>query len=285
MHYLSLWKKRFSGLCLYVYKNTQRNIFSELFTFIQATRHLRTRLSFVEIETGNAKLKGNKPHNSSDLFVTTAETKINQLKSCFFVMPWSSTQRQRLALEKALLEQNFRSRVTWIDPTENTKVEVRVTCTNNKQYTLRIYLPPDFPNSVPQMIVKTPWMTTLKKRDGRELEGIADHTLGSRDGCTLICHFKPALWRDNVTLYQTVMKGMIWLEAYEAHLRTGATLSRYLAEMWTVCSLSWLPHANDWSIITHKKVDVSQTVRSLVLINVFSSNNDEPTRLLKSVKK
>lgn len=147
-------------------------------------------------------------------------------------MPWSATQRQRLAFEKSLLEKYFRSnRVSWIDPTGDAKVEVRVTCTNDKQYTLRIYVPQDYPNSVPHMIVKTPWMTTLKKRDGRELEGIADHTLGSRDGCTLICHFKPALWKDNNTLYQIFMKGLIWLEAYEAHLRTGATLSRYLAEM------------------------------------------------------
>ena len=153
-------------------------------------------------------------------------------------MPWSATQRQRLAFEKSLLEKYFSNRVTWIDPTGDTKVEVRVTCSNDKQYTLRVYLPQDFPNSVPPMIVKTPWMTTLKKRDGRELHGVADHTYGTRDGCTQICHFKPGLWKDNNTLYQVIMKGLIWLEAYEAHLRTGATLNRYLAEMWMIsCSL------------------------------------------------
>ena len=148
-------------------------------------------------------------------------------------MPWSATQRQRLAFEKSLLEKYFRNRVSWIDPTGDTKVEVRVTCSNDKQYTLRLYLPQDFPNSVPPMIVKTPWMTTLKKRDGRTDMGecAGDHTYGTRDGCTQICHFKPALWKDNNTLYQVVMKGLIWLEAYEAHLRTGASLSRYLAEM------------------------------------------------------
>lgn len=151
---------------------------------------------------------------------------------CSLIMPWSATQRQRLAFEKSLLEKYFRNRVSWIDPTGDTKVEVRVTCSNDKQYTLRIYLPQDFPNSVPPMIVKTPWMTTLKKRDGRtDLGGSSDHTYGTRDGCTQICHFKPELWKDNITLYQVVMKGLIWLEAYEAHLRTGASLSRYLAEM------------------------------------------------------
>ena len=146
-------------------------------------------------------------------------------------MPWTATQQQRLAFEKSLLDKYFRNRVTWIDPTGDTKIEVQVTCSNDQQYILRVYLPSDFPNSVPPMIVKTPWMTTLKKRDGRELEGVADHTYGVRDGCTQICHFKPGLWKDNNTLYQVFMKGLIWLEAYQAHLRTGQPLKVYLAEM------------------------------------------------------
>ena len=82
------------------------------------------------------------------------------------------------------------------------------------------------------MIVKTPRMTTLKSCSGGELDGGSeDHIYGTRDGCTQICHFRPSLWKDNNTLYQVVMKGLIWLEAYEAHLRTGANLSQYLAEM------------------------------------------------------
>ena len=88
-------------------------------------------------------------------------------------MSWSASQRQRLAFEKSLLEKYFQNRVTWIDPTEagETKVEVLVTCSNDKQYILRVYLPSDFPNSVPPMIVKTPSMTTLKKRNGNNLDG------------------------------------------------------------------------------------------------------------------
>jgi len=146
-------------------------------------------------------------------------------------MPWSASQRQRLGFEKNLLEQYFPNRVTWIDPTGDTKVEVRVTCTNDRQYTLRVYLPADFPNSVPDMIVKTPSMCRLTRRDGSELVGSPDHVYGSRDGCTQICHFRPNLWRSDNTLYQVVMKGLIWLEAYQAHLRTGSNLSTYLSEM------------------------------------------------------
>ncbi|XP_078372137.1 uncharacterized protein LOC144655710 [Oculina patagonica] len=139
-------------------------------------------------------------------------------------MPWSVTQRQRLGFEKDLLEKYFRNRVSWINPTSDTKVEVRVTCTNNKQYTLRVYLPSDYPNSCPEMVVSSHGIL-LSGVDGE------NHTLGSKDGCTKICHFRPSLWKDDNTLYQVIMKGLIWLEAYEAHLRTRQPLSRYLQEM------------------------------------------------------
>ena len=147
-------------------------------------------------------------------------------------MSWSPTQRKRLGFEKDLLEQYFRGRVSWINPTGNTRVEVRVTCTNDKQYTLRVYLPSDYPNSCPDMVVSNP-SSCLRKRDGSLLSDTdgGNHTLDSRDGCTKICHFRSNLWRDNKTLYQVVMKGLIWLEAYEAHLRTGNSLSKYLQEM------------------------------------------------------
>ena len=147
-------------------------------------------------------------------------------------MPWSANQRQRLGFEKDLLEKYFRGRVSWINPTDDTRVEVRVTCTNDKEYTLRVYLPSDYPSSCPDMIVSSP-SSCLRKKDGSTMSGMngTDHTLGTRDGCTMICHFRKSSWKDDNTLYQVVMKGLIWLEAYEAHLRTGNPLSRYLAEM------------------------------------------------------
>ena len=147
-------------------------------------------------------------------------------------MPWSATQQKRLGFEKNILEKYFGNRVSWINPTGDTKVEVRVTTTNDKQYTLRVYLPGDFPNSCPQMIVSNP-SSCLRAKDGSLLSGTSgnNHTLRSIDGCTQICHFNSSLWKDNNTLYQVVMKGLIWLEGYEAHLRTGQPLNKYLQEM------------------------------------------------------
>ena len=147
-------------------------------------------------------------------------------------MGWSGAQRKRLGMEKQLLEKYFPGRATWIDPTGNTKVEVRMTTNNDKSYTLRVYIPMDFPNSCPEMVVSQP-SGVLRKKDG-SLMGSAcgsDHIWDSRDGRTRICHFVPRKWTSDNTLYQVFMKGRIWLEAYEGHLKTGRSLSNYLVEM------------------------------------------------------
>ena len=72
-------------------------------------------------------------------------------------MPWTPVQRNRLATEKRVLEHFFPGKVTWIDPTGDTKVEVLLNTNNGHKYCLRIYLKStdgssDFPNSVPDMV-------------------------------------------------------------------------------------------------------------------------------------
>lgn len=152
-------------------------------------------------------------------------------------MPWSASQQKRLGLEKELLEKYLHGRVSWINPTGSTIVEVRATCTNSKEYTLKVYLPSDFPNSCPDMVVKPPsstWFSYyLRKKDGSKMDDASgsDHTLEGRDGYTKICHFRSCLWKSDYTIYQVIMKGLIWLEAYEAHLRTGRPLGSFLKEM------------------------------------------------------
>ena len=52
--------------------------------------------------------------------------------------------------------------------------------------------------------------------------------LPSKDGYTQICHFLPRSWKGDKTLFDIIMKGRTWLEAYEIHLQTGVSLDRYL---------------------------------------------------------
>ena len=151
-------------------------------------------------------------------------------------MPWSPAQRQRLAFEKTVLDKYFGDRVSWTDPTGKARVEVKVVCSDDKEYILRVYLPPDYPASCPSMIVlppSVPWFSFyLLTRDGKKMNHACslDCTLEGAEGFTCISHCKGSLWKNNDTLYQVFMKGFIWLEAYEAHLRTGKSISSYLQE-------------------------------------------------------
>ena len=150
---------------------------------------------------------------------------------CSRVMPWSQTQQRRLSMEKGILEKYFPGRVTWIDPQGSTKVEVAMNTNNGKAYTLRVYVPGDCLNSCPVMVVRRP-SSPLTLRNGDQVPCSGDyHCWGKHDGYTQICHYRACNWTSSNTLYQVFMKGRIWLEAYEGHLRTGRALSAYLAEM------------------------------------------------------
>ena len=140
-------------------------------------------------------------------------------------MPWSPAQRQRLAAEKSVLEHYFPGCVKWIDPTGNTKVEVTLKTNNENQYTLRVYIG-GFPNSVPDMVVVS------SPKPMPDWEGsYANHTLSKRDGFLRICHYHSSQWTDRSSLYEVFMKGRVWLEAYEGHLRTGQPMNYFLREM------------------------------------------------------
>ena len=108
-------------------------------------------------------------------------------------------------------------------------VEVEVFSTKGKKHVLRVYIPPDFPNSCPPMVAISP--DGLLRRKDRSLLGIAsrqDHVLSSKDGYTRIYHFPANKWVGNRTLFQVIKKGLVWLEAYELHLQTGDAIDLFL---------------------------------------------------------
>ena len=145
-------------------------------------------------------------------------------------MPWSPDQIRRLAIERQILDSYFPGRVTWISPHHSAKVEVKLQTNNDKNYALRVYLPGDFPNSCPIVVVASP--ASLVQRNGQPLpeNSSSFHTLGDVDGHIAICHFYPPLWNTQNTLFQVFLKGRLWIEAYEGHLATGQTLDVFLPE-------------------------------------------------------
>ena len=143
---------------------------------------------------------------------------------------WSGSQISRLSLERDVLDKYFPNRVTWTAPRGATEVELKLETNNNKSYKLRIKIPADFPNSCPRLIVVSP--KNLRQKNGQPLpENNSEfHTLGAEDGCIAICHFYPMHWNAQDTLYEVFMKGRLWLEAYEGHLKSGQPISVYLPE-------------------------------------------------------
>jgi ubiquitin-protein ligase len=147
-------------------------------------------------------------------------------------MIWSQVQRQRLAVEKDILRKYF-STFTWINPTDsnNTRIEGQVKTDVGNIYKLRVYVPSDYPNSRPDMVVISPY--PLKGYRGQDMKehGTSGsmHTLEPRDGYLKICHYRD--WLPNITLYKVVLKGRVWLEALEAHKRTGQPIDTFLSHM------------------------------------------------------
>lgn len=142
-------------------------------------------------------------------------------------MRWNPIQRQRLVVEKDILEKYFPGKVQWIDPTGNTKVEVTMTTNSNQVYCLRLYVPTDFPNSLPTLVVRS----SPRPMPNWGNSG-ATHTLGrTGDGFLKICHYEDSHWNAEHTFYEIFMKGRLWLEAYEGHMTTQKPLDYYLGHM------------------------------------------------------
>ena len=103
--------------------------------------------------------------------------------------------------------------------------------TNSKTlYTLRLYVPSDMPNSVPDVIITYP--APLTDYQGKKLTDYSYsgtmHLLTPRDGYPRICTYKSTYWNPNRTFYNVLMKARIWLEALEGHKATAMPLDYYL---------------------------------------------------------
>lgn len=147
-------------------------------------------------------------------------------------MTWDLNQRKRLMMEKTILQKYFPS-FSWINPTDsnNTRIEGYLKTNIGNKYKLRVYVPSDFPNSQPDMVILSP--SPLKGHRGKDMRehgaSQAMHTLNPRDGYLKICHYRG--WLPNTTLYKVVLKGRIWLEALEGHKKTGQAMDEFLSHM------------------------------------------------------
>jgi hypothetical protein len=144
-------------------------------------------------------------------------------------MAWSIEQQNRLNKEWDIVKQYF--------PNFEFKYYGSQLClegwmyTNQKNaYHLRLYVPQDMPNSVPEVVVTYPY--PVKDYSGKALHdytySATMHLLSPRDGYPKICTYKSTHWNPNRTFYNVLIKTRIWLEALDGHKSTGQPLDYYL---------------------------------------------------------
>ena len=144
---------------------------------------------------------------------------------------WSRVQQYRLAFERQILAQElphfcFHSMRgdTYISGWQSTSSDYR-------NYQLKLVLGCGYPDVMPKLYVVSPiTLRTYKNRATINSMGLSHrfHVLGTGlGGCVEICHTKPTLWDPTMTCVAVLMKGIVWLEAYDAHRRTGEDICEF----------------------------------------------------------
>jgi len=139
-------------------------------------------------------------------------------------------QCERFAFEAKLLAK-YMSDFRFYDPRGDTYVEGWVRTTDGQRFQLRIDVPPQYPYEKPPLYVVEP-NTLWRYGDNDTVNSLGRthsfHTLSNGpDGCVQICHTRD--WNASMTLLKVVLKGILWVEAYTAHLQSGRDLADYLA--------------------------------------------------------
>ena len=134
---------------------------------------------------------------------------------------------QRLQMEKMVLARKLPSSAYVFKDmgTSNPYVVIGAIPNSKNVYTIRIDLD-SFPNSVLKAFVTK----MLLNKDGNRMDSASAtmHTLTSEHSFTRICHYGTNSWTPMVSIYKIYIKCRLWLEMYEAHLRTGKNIDYFL---------------------------------------------------------
>lgn len=144
-------------------------------------------------------------------------------------MSWSVEQQNRLSKEGNIIKKYFPNFQFKYYGTQLC-LEGRMFTNQNNIYDVRLYVPYDIPNSVPEVIIFYPY--PVKDYWGRNLtdylHSATMHLLAPKDGYPKICTYKSTHWNPNRTFYNVLIKVRIWLEALDGHKSTGKPLDSYL---------------------------------------------------------
>lgn len=149
---------------------------------------------------------------------------------------WTMAQRERLVLEHHVLHNNGLTQFSVYHDRATDRYDVLGTSYSNagNPYDLWIPVPRGYPDARPPLYIIRP--NPLPMASGGMIHALgvshAMHTLtpGPRNEVQ-ICHWRDNRWHAGITLARVLLKGLIWLEAYEQHLATGDPISRFVTTM------------------------------------------------------
>jgi hypothetical protein len=149
---------------------------------------------------------------------------------------WSSSQRQRLSLEHQLLHQEGFTQfsVYHNESSDAYYAYGNPSSSSGRTYRLYIPIPTGFPNQRPPMYLTEPCPLRMSNGVAVSSLGISHqmHTLTPSDqGWVQICHWRDNRWHSGILLHKVLLKGLLWIEAYEQHLATGRSLADFVRTM------------------------------------------------------
>ena len=149
---------------------------------------------------------------------------------------WTTAQRERLALEHQILQQAGLAQFSVYYDRDRDRYDVYGTTASNsgRSYDLWIPISHDCPDGRPPLYVVRP--NPLPRAGGGTVNSLglshAMHTLEpNSQQMVQICHWRRNRWHAGITLHKVLLKGLIWLEAYEQHLATGKPVNAFVTTM------------------------------------------------------
>jgi hypothetical protein len=129
-------------------------------------------------------------------------------------MGWTTEQQNRLNKEWEIVQQYF-PQFQFKTGSSRVCLEGNMRTNSKRLYGLRLYVPDDMPNSVPDVVVTYPY--PLVDFAGKNLSDYSFsstmHLLSPKDGYPRVCTYKSTFWNPNRTFYNVLMKVRVWLEA------------------------------------------------------------------------
>lgn len=149
---------------------------------------------------------------------------------------WTLAQRQRLAAEHQILQQQgFLQFGVYHQPAHDSYYASGLATSNSgRGYSLWMPIPSGFPTERPPLYILDPH--PVLTADGRAVSSLgvshAMHTLEPHSsGYVQICHWRAARWHAGIVLQKVFLKAHVWIEAYEQHLATGRDLAEFVPTM------------------------------------------------------